>query len=417
MEQQSINLKSRYSSAIPRRGYLTHGFDSYPAKMIPQMARFLVEEVSEPGQTILDPFCGSGAVLVESLVSGRNAIGVDLNPLAVLFAKAKTTIYSSSVLEVQLGELSDWFKYQSTSYQYDFPNASYWFTPATLRKFGIIKTVLASYLPNIDPSYAFFWKGVLAAIVRECSRADTRGPKPFISKKAREKRLGRHFDPIRMFKLRASSWISAERRYASKFEENPNRPRIRLIEGDARNLCQLLHGETVDAVVTSPPYLTAQDYYRASKLQLYILGDVSAPDLREHTREFVGSDRILDGYELLDVTLPFSMANAIKSELVKHRRRNACIFTKYVLDMSKVLNEMGHLLKKDAYCVIVSGYNLISDIIIPTPQVILGLAEIEGFELVVCYSDKIRDRWVPTIRNGHKGVINEEYLLILRKTI
>lgn len=415
MKSRPIDLKSLYLDKIPKRGYLTHGFDNYPAKMIPHMARFLIDEISKPGQTVLDPFCGSGAVLVESLLSGRNAVGVDLNPLAILFAKAKTTVYDPKFLETQLEEILRQFALCHSPYQYKFPNASYWFTPATLRKFGAIKAVLDSYLPNIDPDYAFFWKAMLAAIVRECSRADTRGPKPFISKKARQTRVGKHFNPFKAFESKAHLWISVEHLYDRRFERNGSKPQIRLIEDDARGLSRLFEKEIIDAVVTSPPYLSAQDYYRASKLQLFILGHSSPAELREHSRELIGSDRILHNDALLNVKLPSSMADTIRFELAKHNRKSASVFAKYVLDMSKVLNEISRVLKTDAHCVIVSGYNLISSIVVPTPEVIVELAEREGFQLMVCYADRIRDRWVPTIRNGHNGVIDQEYLLVFRK--
>jgi len=415
MKSQLISLKSLYLGTIPKKGYLTHGFDSYPAKMIPHMARFLIENVSKPGQTILDPFCGSGAVLIESLISGRNAIGVDLNPIACLLAKAKTTPYDPNLLEIQLGEILKQFTKSRRPYRYNFTNASYWFTPATLRKLGVIKTVLHTYLPSIDPEYTFFWRAVMVAIVRECSRADTRGPKPFISKKAREKRFGRHFDPFKLFESKARSWISAEHQYARKLEENGNKPWNKVIEGDSRQLSQLLNGEMVDAVVTSPPYLSAQDYYRASKLQLFILG-YSLPDkLREWSRELIGSDRILREPVLLDMKLPCSLAEEKKLKLVKRNEKNAYVFAKYVLDMSRVLGEIGNVLKSGSYCAIASGYNLISGIVIPTPEVIVELASTEGFRLTHCYKDRIRDRWVPTVRNGHNGVIDEEYLLIFKK--
>src|SRR5262245_2914227 len=67
---------------------LTHGLHSYPARMHPAMARSLIHLLS-PG-SILDPFCGSGTTLVEGRFAGKKSVGVDINPLAVLVAKAKT---------------------------------------------------------------------------------------------------------------------------------------------------------------------------------------------------------------------------------------------------------------------------------------------------------------------------------------
>ena len=72
---------------------LTHPFHGYPARLHPATARILVEVVGAGARRsapLVDPFCGSGTVLVEARAAGRRAIGVDLNPLAVLVARAKT---------------------------------------------------------------------------------------------------------------------------------------------------------------------------------------------------------------------------------------------------------------------------------------------------------------------------------------
>src|SRR3954470_6700449 len=76
---------------------LTHPFHGYPARLHPATARVLVELVAQgagrgalPGAPVVDPFCGSGTVLVEARALGAPAVGVDLNPLAVLVARAKT---------------------------------------------------------------------------------------------------------------------------------------------------------------------------------------------------------------------------------------------------------------------------------------------------------------------------------------
>ena len=71
---------------------LTHPFHTYPARLHPATARVLVEFVGEGAtrtQPIVDPFCGSGTVLVEARAAGLRAIGSDLNPLAVLVARAR----------------------------------------------------------------------------------------------------------------------------------------------------------------------------------------------------------------------------------------------------------------------------------------------------------------------------------------
>src|SRR3989339_905161 len=76
----------------------THGIHTYPAMFIPQVARRLLETYSKEGDTICDIFCGSGTALVESRLLGRNAYGIDLNPLAIFLAKVKTTEINPSKL-------------------------------------------------------------------------------------------------------------------------------------------------------------------------------------------------------------------------------------------------------------------------------------------------------------------------------
>ena len=71
--------------------YLTHNFHPFPAKFIPQIPRILIEQFSEPGDTVFDPFCGSGTTLVEASLLGRNSIGTDINPISILASRVKTT--------------------------------------------------------------------------------------------------------------------------------------------------------------------------------------------------------------------------------------------------------------------------------------------------------------------------------------
>ncbi len=68
---------------------LTHGFHTYPARMHPATARHLIGLARRPDAAVLDPFCGSGTTLVEARAAGMSALGGDLNPLAVLIARAK----------------------------------------------------------------------------------------------------------------------------------------------------------------------------------------------------------------------------------------------------------------------------------------------------------------------------------------
>ena len=73
-----------------RQEKFTHQLFRYPAKFHPPVARVLIERFSSPGELILDPFCGSGTILVEARAQGRNAIGLDWDPVAVFISNIKS---------------------------------------------------------------------------------------------------------------------------------------------------------------------------------------------------------------------------------------------------------------------------------------------------------------------------------------
>jgi hypothetical protein len=83
---------------------LTHGFYKYPARFSPSFARAAIEAFTKPGDIVLDNHVGGGTTLVEALVAGRHAIGVDISALAEFVAGVKTTVYS----EAELDRLRPW---------------------------------------------------------------------------------------------------------------------------------------------------------------------------------------------------------------------------------------------------------------------------------------------------------------------
>ena len=83
--------------------YSTHGLHTYVAAMIPGLARKLVDTYVQAGGSVYDPFCGGGAVMVETLRSGRVAVGSDINDLAVLISQAKTHHLPERLIEEATG--------------------------------------------------------------------------------------------------------------------------------------------------------------------------------------------------------------------------------------------------------------------------------------------------------------------------
>jgi DNA modification methylase len=101
-----MNIQSLIE-AINFRGVvtgLTHDFYRYPARFSPHFARAAIGLFTEPGDTVLDPFSGSSTSLVEALANGRNAVGTDINQLAIFLAKVKTLLLDNNKINM----LRDW---------------------------------------------------------------------------------------------------------------------------------------------------------------------------------------------------------------------------------------------------------------------------------------------------------------------
>ena len=83
---------------------LTHDYYKYPARFSPSFARFVIDQLSEPGDWVLDPFMGGGTTVVEAIASGRQAVGSDVNSLARFVTLAKTTPLSKQ----DISRIRDW---------------------------------------------------------------------------------------------------------------------------------------------------------------------------------------------------------------------------------------------------------------------------------------------------------------------
>jgi len=235
---KTISVREQMLDVIPRRTYATHGFDRYPAKMIPHLARWIIEKYTEVGEIILDPFCGCGTVLVESRVSGRQADGIDINPYAVLLAKAKSGLYRKQALKNAITQVVDTATTYNNSTNKVPTWLQYWYSPATLRKLQYLRKSIEACERKVSPEYIPALKAILGVTARMSSKADPRSPKPFISKKARRERCGRHFDAIKIYQYYGNKFVNAADEFRSLVLDSRT-VRVRALVDDARNLTNM----------------------------------------------------------------------------------------------------------------------------------------------------------------------------------
>lgn len=249
-----------------------HGFHTYPARMHPQTADRLVRALSAEGATVLDPFCGSGTVLVEAMIAGRRAVGTDLNPLAVRLAALKTSPPGAEARDAlvtaarAVADLADERRKARAGATRRYPPEDVeLFDPHVLLELDSLRAGIAR---ATEPGTRDTLLLVLSAILVKVSRraSDTSG-------QASTRRIAAGF-PARLF-------VRKTEELARRFEQlaalvPPGLPPARVTVDDATRL-RTVGASTVDAIVTSPPYVATYDYLAQHAARLRWLGlDASA---------------------------------------------------------------------------------------------------------------------------------------------
>ncbi|MAX37949.1 MAG: hypothetical protein CME33_15445 [Gimesia sp.] len=380
--------------------------DRYPAKMISHLADRLVSKYATNATHVLDPFCGSGAVLRAAMAHNIQVTGVDINPFGVLLSSVKVEGFDPKRAHDLLnGILRDSERHKLLPIDWDMKN--YWFTPATLEKLESIRAI--AYERNLHSSKS--GRAVLLSIglaARLCSKADQRSPKPFISKTARKRRRGKHYSPapiITSLLNDLSTLYGTRRSVKGKVItcDIGNSDRIRNMEGKCSH------------AITSPPYINAQDYFRNSKLELYLLEKLIPFSVKNIRDKFIGSERGLDS----------TVINSERAEihrkrvpqllyLEQHKRELAVIVHTYLQRMENAFSATKKSMNSGGTLVVVCGDNLIGGKRIVTWKVLNEILTDLGFILFDSFEDKIRNRAVAPSRCGHKGLIKQEVVSAFR---
>jgi hypothetical protein len=261
-----------------------HGFHSYPARMHPETATRLIAALSKLGQTVLDPFCGSGTVLVEARRQGRRGAGYDVNPLSRELVWLKTLAPSSAWLmtlraeAARVAEHADERRKRKAGATRRYGDADRaQFAPHVLLELdglrdGIEKCALA------EQRRALFL--VLSALLTKVSQRSGDS-----SAHGGEKRVAPGF-PSRFFVKKTEELCQRLEQYGSTLPDAA--PPSTCTLGDARKLPGL-GARSVTLVVSSPPYPGVYDYVAHHDDRLRWLGLSS----REFESLEIGSRREL----------------------------------------------------------------------------------------------------------------------------
>ena len=169
-------------------------------------------------------------------------------------------------------------------------------------------------------------------------------------------------------------------------------------------------------IITSPPYINAQDYFRNFKLELYLLEGLLSFSIDQIRDRFIGTERGDLLIEIPSPVLEWGRKNIPGlASLENQSPRLAAVVHRYFFDMDLSFTTMKACLDAKGQIVLVCGDNLIGGLRIRTWQVLESLLVRQGFKLFDRFTDPIGDRLLAPKRCGHKGLIKEEVVSAFRR--
>lgn len=423
-----------FDSSARRR--LTHQLFRFPAKFHPPVVRTLIERYSKRGDRILDPFCGSGTLLVEAATAGRAATGLDVDPLAVFVSNAKVHPIDPDALrrtaagllellrptERSVDQLASLMSEDMSETAFEearkhlevapIPLLAHWFR----RYVAIDLAQIRQAIEGLDGPAAHrrFYLLCFAAIIRSTSNADP-VPVSGLEVTAHMKRIdaaGRVIDVHGLFKRKLQRAIKDMEEYWAIV---PRDVQAAAYVGNATKLGR--HGRSsVAAVITSPPYHGAVDYYRRHQLEMFWLRLTNSQEDRlEVMRRYVGRPMVAAGDPLLQrpSALPPG-ASLLEGKIKAVSQDRGRAFRHYCLSMQRVFSELSTVLEPRAPAVFVVGNGRWSKQVVDTTQLIVELAG-RSFTLAERFAYPVRNRYMSYSRRNDAS-IDREHVLVFRRT-
>ena len=369
--QLVMELEFEKSNGNGSTTYLTHNFHTYPAKFIPQIPKSTIKALTREGDIILDPFCGCGTTLVEAKLLNRRSIGVDLNPIATLVSKAKTNkinLKQISLIPNLLSEIKkdidDYYNKKKVSIAYNVPsfnNITHWFQSNVLNELGIMK----AHIDKIaDEHFRGYLYTAFSSIIVSVSNQESDTRFAAINKDIKSFRT--FFEFSRKLEDMNNRMIEFSKK-ASDYD-------IKIFTADTQNM-DFLRDNSVDHIVTSPPYANTYDYYLYHKFRMYWL-DYNVKSVQDNE---IGSRN-------------------------RHSSKKEDIST-FKECLSNCLKEMSRVLKNNKFAVIVIGDSVIRGKLIRTNDLMKEIASKNKFKFVkeISYNLKENSRMFnPKFTNGDK---------------
>lgn len=409
-ESLPINIKTGATYAIKQANpnSYTHGMFKYPCKFIPEIPRWGIKTyLSDKRGIIFDPFSGSGTTLLEANINGLDAYGTEIDDVAKLITKVKTTVLNSEqieLLEQCYLELTNAISQDdSAPVRPQIANLEHWFSTDAINKLGKLKV----YIDNImDVDIRDFFKLCMASIIKKVSNADDTSPKPYVSNKITKvpPAVEKEFQYVfRRYKQMMIELLTVEKMGNTK-----------IIEGDALEFTVPFG---IDLAITSPPYINAFDYGRTMRLENLWLSTLTEEILREKKSCYVGTEKINIKKEKNDLRIleDSSYLKSYYDKIIQLDEKRALVVKKFFEDMKSNLSNVYSQMNMGGKYIIVIGNSTIRKVEVESWKVIEEIANKIGFKTVQYFNYIIQNPYIRIPRKGMGGKINNDYVLVLEK--
>ncbi len=393
----------------------THCFHTYPAMMIPQIARKLLNQYGVEGEWLLDPYCGTGTSLVEASLFGMHSVGCDINPLVRLIATAKLTPIPLKTLDSELNKLND------VLFQVEFgtdkvpdapipkiPNLDYWFSQEII----ISIAYLLDCINKIeDQAIRNFVTVVFSDTVREVSYTRTSTFK--LHRIPAEKLENFNPDIFGIFRKKLNRNRQGLTAYLEKRKDvEASICDANTVDGELP-VPRPLGGYNL--VITSPPYgdsHTTVAYGQFSRLSAEWLG---LPNARKIDRLAMGGQ---NSRETLADT-PVS-SNIEKIRLIDEKRSREV--SAFYIDLERSISSVVKTLSPRSTICYVVGNRRVKDVMLPTDEFVVFAFGKHGFSHKETIVRNIPNKRMP-IKNSPSNVagqtsttMHEEFIVICQRT-
>jgi hypothetical protein len=349
--------------------------------MAPELALEKLGELASSG-LVLDPMAGSGTVLRQATDLGHRAIGFDMDPLAVLMTRVWTTAVDNALVTDIAERLNQRVNMLSSEeallpWMDGDPETTafvdYWFgepQKGELRRIACVLNQLGYEL--VDPAERLAVDLLRIALSRLIITKDKGAS---LARDVSHSRPHRVFDTTD-FEIRPMFERSIKA-VQKRLKDAPPPGGAAIGLGDARNLTSI-EDASIDAVLTSPPYLNAIDYMRGHRLSLVWLGH-RLGDLRTIRSTSIGAERAPDK---IDEAAELVEIRAAMGEVDQLPNKYASMIMRYVQDIRRMVSEIARVLKVGARATFVMGNSCLRGVFVRNSAAVGAAARIAGLEIV-----------------------------------